>query len=39
MGNVRSSLYMVEKLRHSIVLQVFEYSHSGSVEGGAFHCS
>jgi hypothetical protein len=35
MGNVRNSLYRVEKLRNSGILQVFDYSQSGSVEGGA----
>ena len=39
MGNVRTSLYRVEKLRNSIVLQVFDYSQSESVEGGAIDCS
>ena len=39
MDNVQSSLFKVEKLRNSILLQVFEYSQSGSVEGGALNCS
>lgn len=39
MGNVRFSLYKVEKLINSIVLQVFNYSQSGSVEGGALDLS
>ena len=30
LGNVRTSLYRVEELRNSIVLQVFDYSQSGS---------
>ena len=34
MSNVRTSLYRIEKLRNSIVLQVFDYSQSGSVELG-----
>ena len=38
-GNVRTSLYRVEKLRKSIALQVYGYSQSGSVEGGALDCS
>ena len=33
MGNVRTSLYRIEKLRKSIVLQVFDHSQSRSVEG------
>ena len=39
MGNVKTSLHKVEKLRNSIVLQVFDYSQSGSVEGRALDCS
>ena len=35
MGKVKSSLYKIEKLINSIVLQVFDYSQSGSVEGGS----
>ena len=35
MGNFRTSLYRIEKLKNSIILQVFDYSQSGSVEGGA----
>ena len=38
MGNIRNSLYRIEKLRNSIVLQVFDHSQSGSVEGGALGC-
>ena len=37
-SNIRNSLYRVEKLRNSIVLQVFDYSQSGSVEGGTIDC-
>jgi hypothetical protein len=39
MSNVRRSLYRMEKLRKSIVLQVFDYSQSGSVGSGALGCS
>ena len=39
MGNVRTSLYMVEKIRNAKALEVFDYSQSGSVEGGALDCS
>ena len=39
MDDVRNSLYRIEKLRNSIVLQVVDYSQSGSVEGGALDCS
>lgn len=39
MGNVRNSLYKVEKLRNSIVLQAFDYSQVGSGEGGTLDCS
>ena len=35
MGNVRGSLYRAGKLKKPIALQVFDYSQSGSVEGGA----
>ena len=38
MSNVRTSLYRVEKLRIFIALQVFDYSQSGSVEGGTLNC-
>ena len=38
MGNVRTSLCRVEKLRNSRVLQVFDYLQRGSVEGGALDC-
>ena len=39
MSNVRSSLYRMEKLRKSRVLQIFDYSQSGSVGSGALGCS
>ena len=39
MGNARTSLCRVEKLRNSRVLQVFDHSQSGCVEGGALECS
>jgi len=40
MDDVRNSLYRIEKLRNSIViLQVVDYSQSGSVEGEALDCS
>ena len=39
MDNVQSSLFKVEELRDSILLQVFEYSQSGGVESGALNCS
>ena len=39
MSNVRSSLHRMEKLRKSRVLQVFDYSQSGSVGSGALGCS
>ena len=38
MGNVRTSLYRVVKLKNPIVLQVFDYSQSESVEDGAINC-
>ena len=39
MGNVRNLLYRIEKLRNSIILQVFNLSQSEIVEGGALDCS
>ena len=38
-GDVRTSLYVIEKLRNSIVLQVFDYLQSRSVEGKALDFS
>jgi hypothetical protein len=35
----RHLLYRVKKLRNSIILQVFDYLQSGSVEDGALDCS
>jgi hypothetical protein len=37
-GNVRNLLYRMEKLRNPRILQVYDYSQSGSVEGGALGC-
>ena len=37
-GTVRNSLYRVEELRNSIILKVFDYSQSESVEGGVLDC-
>jgi len=39
MGKVKTSLYSLENLRKSRVLQVFDYSQSGSVGSGALGCS
>ena len=39
MGKVKTLLYKFENLRKSKVLQVFDYSQSESVEGGALGCS
>ena len=39
MGNVRNSLYKIEKLRKSRVIQVFDYSQSGSIDSGALGLS
>ena len=39
MSKVKSLLHRMEKLRNSRVLQVFDYSQSGSVGSGALGCS
>ena len=39
MGKVKTSLYKLESLRKSRILQVFDYSQSGSVGSGALGCS
>jgi hypothetical protein len=39
MSKVRTSLHKIEKLRNSIILQIFDYSQSGSVKGGELGCS
>jgi hypothetical protein len=39
MSKVKTSLHKIEKLRNSIILQVFDYSQSGSVKGGELGCS
>lgn len=38
MSNVRTSLYMVGKLKNVITLQVFDYLQNESVEGGVLDC-
>ena len=38
-GNVRTSLNRIEKLRNSKVLQIFDYSQSENVERGVYSCS
>ena len=39
MGNIRNSVYRIEKLRNSIVLQVFDNSQNGSVDARTSDCS
>jgi hypothetical protein len=34
MGNVRTSPYRIEKLKNLVLLQIFDYSQSGTVKVG-----